>query len=399
MGDRIEAGFYPVAAFSGLSFGVLAVAVPLHVAATHRPASLAGQLLASVTVAVAVAALGAGAVNRLVGGARNLLAASIVVSAVGQGMLLVAGSIAAMLAGSAAVGAGIGLFWVASQMLLGRASGGEGSEQAFAHHYAYYTFGVAAGSALVGAVAAAMRRLGVDEGTAIQLSYALGLAAMLAALALWRPRRRREAAAGRRVRPRTSPRAVAVQLPDLLLVSALAMMLPLTPIVLLRDFHLAPYVVGLTVAGVQAGKIGGALTGRMITRDRGHRRAILLLLGSGAMLSVALCAATTTLGAPLFVLALVATAFVATGAWPLIVDSALARIEPDTRPSITVTWNAFEYGVIAAVTATSGWLLASLHSPELLFALGAALLAAATVSAGIVLRLPVYAPKVSERTP
>ena len=37
----------------GLSFGVLAVAVPLHVAAMHRPASLAGQLLASVTVAVA----------------------------------------------------------------------------------------------------------------------------------------------------------------------------------------------------------------------------------------------------------------------------------------------------------------------------------------------------------
>ena len=36
-------GFYPVAALSGLSFGVLAVAVPLHVAAMHRPASLAGR--------------------------------------------------------------------------------------------------------------------------------------------------------------------------------------------------------------------------------------------------------------------------------------------------------------------------------------------------------------------
>ena len=96
---------------------------------------------------------------------------------------------------------------------------------------------------------------------------------------------------------------------------------------------------------------------------------------------------------------LIATAFVATGAWPLIVDSALARIEPDTRSSVTVTWNAFEYGVIAAVTALSGWLLSSLHSPELLFALGAALLAAATVSAGIVMRLPVYAPDVPELAP
>jgi hypothetical protein len=37
-----ERGFYPVASLSGLSFGVLAVAVPLHVAAMHLPASLAG---------------------------------------------------------------------------------------------------------------------------------------------------------------------------------------------------------------------------------------------------------------------------------------------------------------------------------------------------------------------
>ena len=74
-------GFYPVAALSGLSFGVLAVALPLHVAAMHRPASLAGQLLASVTVAVALAALGAGVVGRVVGSARNLLVTSIAVTA------------------------------------------------------------------------------------------------------------------------------------------------------------------------------------------------------------------------------------------------------------------------------------------------------------------------------
>ena len=388
-------GFYPVAALSGLSFGVLAVAVPLHVAAMHRPASLAGQLLASVTVAVALAALGAGVVGRMVGSARNLLVTSIAVTACGQAVLMSASSTARMVVGTALVGAGIGLFWVASQTLLGRSSGRDDSERAFAHHYAAYTLGVAAGSAIVGIVAAVVRHAGIGEADAIQLSYGLALAAMLLALVLWRPRRERDAVP-RGLRPRTSPQAVAMQLPDLLLVSALAMMLPLTPIVLLRDFHLAPFVVGLTVACVQAGKIGGAFAGRIITRESGHRRAILLLLGAGAVLSLALCASTTTLGAPLFVLALIATSFVATGAWPLIVDSALARIEPDTRPNVTVTWNAFEYGVIATVTALSGWLLASLHSPELLFALGAALLAAATVSAGFVLRLPVYAPEVPE---
>jgi MFS family permease len=313
-------GFYPVAALSGLSFGVLAVAVPLHVAAMHRPASLAGQLLASVTVAVALAALAAGVVGRMVGSARNLLVASVAVSGCGQAVLLAASSTTWMVVGTALVGAGIGLFWVSSQTLLGRSSGGDGSERAFAHHYAAYTLGVAGGSAIVGSTAAILRHAGIGEADAIQLSYGLGLAAMLAGLALWRPRRQRDAVP-RGLHPRTSPQAVAVQLPDLLLISALEMMLPLTPIVLLRDFHLAQLVVGLTVACVQAGKIGGAFAGRIITRESGHRRAILLLLGAGAVLSLALCASTSALGAPLFVLALIATSFVATGAWPLIVDS------------------------------------------------------------------------------
>ena len=140
-------GFYPVAALSGLSFGVLAVAVPLHVAAMHRPASLAGQLLASVTVAVALAALGAGVVGRVVGSARNLLVTSIAVTACGQAVLMAASSTAWMVLGTALVGAGIGLFWVASQTLLGRSSGRDDSERAFAHHYAAYTLGVAGGSA------------------------------------------------------------------------------------------------------------------------------------------------------------------------------------------------------------------------------------------------------------
>jgi len=283
---------------------------------------------------------------------------------------------------------------VSSQMLLGRSSGAAGSERGFAFHYAAYTLGVAGGSAAAGLAVAALRSSGVGQALAVQLSYAVGVAAALAALALWRPRRHDAAVdAPRRVRPRADPVAIAMQLPDLLLVSALALMLPLAPLVLVREFHLAPLVVGMTVASVQAGKIGGTLTGRVITRDRGHRRAILLLLGCGAVLSLVLSASTTLLGAPLFVLALVATAFVSTGAWPLIVDSALARTEPSNRPGTTVTWNACEYGAIAAATALSGWLLASVHRPEILFTLGSALLAAATVSAAIVLRRPVYTPE------
>jgi MFS family permease len=391
-------GFYPVAALSGLAFGVLAVGVPLHVAALHRPASLAGQLLAWVTLSVAVGALSAGAIGRLVGSARNLLAASILISGAGHTVLLAASSTLPMALGTAAAGVGIGLFWVSSQTLLGHSSGGAGSERGFAYHYAAYTLGVAGGSALVGVAVAGLGRLGVAEGHAVQLSYGLAAAAMLVALSLWRPARHLGSGvhAPHRVRPRPSPEAIAMQVPDLLLVAALAMIMPLAPLVLVREFGLAPLFVGLTIACVQAGKIGGTLTGRVITRERGHRRAIMLLLGSGAVLSLVLSASASTVGAPLFVVALVATAFVATGAWPLIVDSALARTEPSRRPSATVTWNACEYGVIAVATATSGWLLTSLHSPELLFVLGSALLAAAAVSAAIVLRRPVYAPEAHE---
>jgi MFS family permease len=387
-------GFYPVSALSGMAFGVLAVAVPLHVGALHRPASLAGQLLASVTVAVAAGALCAGPLGRLVGSARNVLAASMLITALGQVVLLAVTSTAPMLAGTVFAGLGMGLFWVSSQTILGRSSGAGGSERGFALHYAAYTVGVASGSALAGLTVAVLRRWGADEALAVQLSYAVGAAATLVALALWRPKRLDETGAGapRRVRPRVDATAIAMQLPDLLLVSALAMMLPLAPLVLVRQFHLAPVVVGLTFAGVQAGKVAGTLTGRLTCRVRGHRSTILILLASGAVLSLLLSVTTDVVGAPLFILFLIATAFATTGAWPLIVDSALARTAPSDRPATTVTWNVCEYGVIAAMTAMSGWLLASFQRPALLFTLGAALLAAAAAAAAIVLCRPVHVP-------
>jgi len=120
-------GFYVAAGLSGMAFGVLAVAVPMHVAALHRPASLAGQLLASVTIAVAIGALSAGPLGRAVGSARNVLAASMAVSALGQVVLLAVRDTTPMLAGTVLVGLGIGLFWVSSQTLLGRSSGSKGS--------------------------------------------------------------------------------------------------------------------------------------------------------------------------------------------------------------------------------------------------------------------------------
>jgi MFS transporter len=391
---RLGRRFFAAAGLSGMAFGVLAVAVPMHVAALHRPASVAGQLLASVTIAVALGALAAGPLGRLVGSARNVLAVSMAVSASGQLVLLAVAETTPMLAGTVLVGLGIGLFWVSSQTLLGKASGSKGSERNFAYHYAAYTLGVAGGSALAGVAVGVLRSAGADETLAVRMSYAVGAAATLAALGLWRPERYRRDDVPRQVHPRVAAGGVAMQLPDLLLVAALALMLPLAPLVLVRQFHLAPLVVGLTFAAVQGGKVAGTLAGRITCREHGHRVAILALLAAGAVLSLLLSISTDVLGAPLFIAVLIATAFVTTGAWPLIVDSALARTAPADRPGATVTWNVCEYGVIAVMTAMSGWLLASFHRPALLFTLGAAFLAASAAAAAVVLLRPVYTPDV-----
>jgi len=387
--------FYAVAALDGMMFGVLALSVPMHIEALHRPASLAGEVLAAGTVAVAGGALVAGRVGRLAGGGRNLLAAALAISGLGEILLFLASAAPAMAVGSGLVGGGIGLFWVASQTLLGEASGGPGSERAFAAHYAAYTLGVAGGSTGTGLLVAFLRDAGVGAATASRYSYVLGIAAAALAVTIWRPARRERVTDGPRARLANglSPRGVAIQLPDLLLVAALALLLPLAPIVLAGRFHLAPIVVGITVGGVQAAKIGGAFAGRILTESGGHRRAILLLLIAAAALSALLAAAVLVGRAGIFVTVLVGTTFVATGAWPLIVDSALARTEPSRRPSATIAWNVCEYGVIAAATVSSGWILAAAGSPQVLFVLAALLLAAAAWCASVVLRWPVHVPE------
>ena len=394
-GSAIPRAFYAVAVLSGVVFGVMAVSVPLHVAAVHRPASLAGEVLAAATLAVAFGAVGAGPLNARVGGGRNLLVASLVACGVGELAFMDASAPVAMALAATLVGAGIGVFWVGSQTLLGEASGRAGSERGFALHYAAYTLGSALGSTVAGGLIAGLRSTGADPALATRLSYGLGVAAAGAALLVWRPGRREPDALPRRPRLATglTPRGVAMQLPDLMLVGALGLVLPMAPIVLVREFHLAPLLIGITVGVVQAGKIAGTLTARSLTAASGHRRVILLLLGCAATLSLTLVAAVVAGPVGLFVLVLVATAFVATGAWPLIVDSALARTEPARRPSATIAWNACEYGVIAAATVGSGWLLAELGNPQLLFGLAAALLAGAAACAAVVLRWPVHAPE------
>ncbi len=143
------------------------------------------------------------------------------------------------------------------------------------------------------------------------------------------------------------------------------------------------------MGAVALSKIAGTFAAQAISHLSGQARAIVLLLASGASFCLTLCVALTV---SVFVAALLATALAATGAWPLVVDSAQARVEPDRRRGLTVLWNVREYSVIAAATLASGWLFGAFGTPAPLFVIAAVLFAAAAVSSVGVLRRPVWLP-------
>ncbi len=384
-----SARFYAAAAGIGTAFGSVGVAVPLQVNALGGTATLAGAVIALGTVSIALGALAAGVLSpRLGGGPRTLLLA-LVTSGAGGLVLAAASTIPEVAVAGGLVGSGIGLFWVASQMVLGRRAGDPGSEEGFAAHFAAYTFGGLAGGILTGAIVAAAERAGLQTSSGIRLSAIVGLGAVFGAVVLWRPLAV-PVEIVRSGRIRVDPaRHLAVQVPDLLLVTALALLLPLAPTVLARGFHLGPFVIGAVMSGVSLAKITGTFAARRLSRRRGNRRTILLLLAGGGGSCVLLCAAIT---ASSFIFALLAAALLLAGAWPLVVDSAHARVPPDGRQGLAVVWNAREYGVIAAGTLGSGWLLQRFGTPTPLFALAAVFVAAATVCSAVLARRPVWRP-------
>jgi hypothetical protein len=384
----MSARFYFVAGSAGFAFANMALAVPLHVVATGAKPAVAGDVLAVSTLAIACGALSAGVVGPRLGGGSRMLAVALAIIGLGSLTLSAAAGLGLLAGGAAVLGAGIGMFWVSSQLLLSRRSGEPDSGHGFLSHYAIYTLGGLLGSGLTGAFAGGARALGFAEVTGIRASSALALVGVLVGLSLWR--RCAVAATGvavARPQPATPSRGLAVQVPDLLLVAALALLLPLAPVVLARHFGLSPFAIGLVTAGVAGSKIAGTVAARLIARGSGPRRTILLLLGGGAVFCVVLCAALTL---SLFVTALFATALATTGAWPLVVDAAQARVEPAARRSLTVRWNVREYALIAATTLVSGWLLTTLGSAIPLFALAAFLFACSAGSAAILLRRPIW---------
>src|SRR5438045_1907344 len=130
----VPRALYAAAVGSGFSYANLAVALPLYALATGRSAAFAAQLLAAQTLAIAGGALIAGRLLRRTS-AWRALAGGLAVMGAAQGSLLAVSAAAAVMPGAIVHGLGMGVFWVATQSLLARQSGRDGSERAFANQY------------------------------------------------------------------------------------------------------------------------------------------------------------------------------------------------------------------------------------------------------------------------
>jgi MFS family permease len=373
---------------AGISYSNLAVALPLLVLAEHGSAFLAGVLLGVDTVAFSLGALCALVLRR----AESGVAAGLGSIAAGDALLIVSPATGVLVAGALLHGIGMGLFWVGVQASLGRRSGGHGSQRAFVRQYVVYIAGSAAGGALTGGTIAVLRLLDVANATSIRLSFAVGLAASLLALPsafAWR-RSTTSLARAVRTRPPSPLSGFALQLPDLLLVAAMGMLLNLAPVVLDHDFDFRPLAVGMVSGAVAAAKIGGSFTAGRIADAAGSRRTVGAMLGGSAVAAAVLAGTHQPF---LYIFLTVATAFLAIGVWPVVVDGALARVSPEERHGLSIVWNVREYAAIAATTALGGYLLDVSDRPTLLLAMASVLLATAGVSALAVLGRPVHRPQ------
>ena len=374
---------------AGVAYANLAVALPLVVLADGGSASAAGALIAANTLAFSAGALLAPVFSV----PERCMPAGLAAIAVGAALCAAAGGGPAPLAAGAVVhGVGMGLFWVGVQASLGRRAGNPGSQSTFVGQYALYVAGTAAGGATTGAIVAIVHAVGAGDVASVRVSFLVGAVAAAATLAptiSWA----RSAApvprpAGARA-VRALWRDLGLQIPALMLVSAMGMLLSLTPIVLRDDFRLRPIVIGLVAGMVAAAKAGGSVTAGRFATARGSRRAVSAMLAGSALAAGLLVGADR---AWLFVALVVAATFFGIGVWPVVVDGALARVSPEARRELSVAWNVREYAAIAATTAFGGYLLDVSGRPTLLLVLAATLLACAAVSALAVLRRPVYAP-------
>jgi predicted MFS family arabinose efflux permease len=136
-------------------------------------------------------------------------------------------------------------------------------------------------------------------------------------------------------------------------------------------------------------KIVGSFAAGRLARLSGARITVGGMLGASSVSAALLIGVD---GAVLYIALTVSAVFFGIGAWPIIVDGALARVWPADRARITIAWNVREYTAIALTTVVGGYLLDVFTGPAILLGFAATLLGCAALSALIVLRAPMHPP-------
>ena len=377
---------------AGIAYSNLAIGLPLLLLAQGRTAFIAGSLIALNTIAISLGALLALALRRPETG----VAYGLCLIAAGAATLVLPPFTASMAFGALVHGAGHGLFWVGVLGGLGRRAGQRGSERAFVSQYSIYVCGGVVGGVLTGLGVAALRALGAEKTMSISLTFLIGTITALAALPPVLSWLRNVSTAMAR-RPRlTLVAGFALQTPDLFLVGAMGMLISLAPVVLSDVFALTPFAIGLASGAIALAKVAGSFAAGRIARAAGARKAVGLMLAASAISAGALIGSAQPL---LYIALTVSATFFGIGAWPIIVDGALARIRPADRARVTIAWNVREYTAIALATVAGGYLLDAATSPAILLSFATALLGCAALSALFVLRAPTQVPTESQEAP
>lgn len=368
--------FLVVAGAAGAVYGNYAVVLPIFGTAIGVSVSIIGLLLAIGTLTVAIGSISAGLIVRWTS-ASILLPVGMGTAALGDAFLI-QGSLLALGLGSVLIGSGLGLYWAGSQAALSSGAGREDSERGFISQFVVYTLGTVAGSVISGAVVNSLHTAGLSPAAAGRGGFVLALGVAIAAVGLERSRRPAPSRASRVAGlARGAGVDALLQLSDLCLVSALAFVLALAPVILRTHFGFNSLQVGAGYGAASLAKMAGSFFAGRWVRLGGRRLTIALMVGAGALLSLLLAAISIPL---LFVVVLVFASMTAGGVWPVVVDATLGSVRPERRAAMALTWSAREYPVIALSTVVGGWMLEKFDSPSTLYLLTAGLLACALIT-------------------